>query len=305
MNAAEDRLSELMDAATCALDPPIEALLAGGERLGRARRRRRHIAVGAGTAAVVLLAGVGVAAGMRDTNPGDSYGVAGHQVRPPQSLGPLPASPVPSLTLSSSFPVPRGPRPGEVPINAAAAFNILRKLVPASWTFGAYLPSSPGWVLRVNVDDGKGVAQSSVRVAAVGTSGMDPVDCAKQGYWASATPSISPISGGGASPSSNPAPPGGFTSGAPVPECFVEGIDDGAGNAMVQVITAPPSKIVVDRVIANQATGVAVEITVQNGDPKSGANAVTRTLPPGTIDKWNSIAIDHMWQLYVPAALAK
>ena len=302
MNAAEDRLSELMDAATCALDPPLDAILAAGERQGRARKRRRHIAVVSGTAAVVLLAGVGVAAGMRDTNPGESYGVAGHQARPPQSLAPSPASPVPSPTL---YPTPSGLKPGEVPINAAAAFKILRQLLPKTWTFGTY-QSAPGWLLRVNVDDGKGVGQVSVRVAPVANSGMDPVDCAKQGYSASAAPSISPTSkAGGASPSSNPAPPGGFTSDTATPECFVEGIDSGAGNAMVQVITAPPSKVVVDRVIANQASGVAVEITVQNGDPLSDSGAVTRVWPPGNIDKWNGIALDHMWQLYVPAALAK
>lgn len=306
MNAAEDRLSELMDAATCALDPPIDALLAGGERLGRARKRRRHIAIVAGSAAVVLLGGVGVAAGLRGAGPATSYGVAGHLTGQSHSASPRPASPEPSPTLSSpAFPAPPGPKPGEVPINAAAALNILRQLVPATWKFGAYQSFSPGWLLRVNVDDGKGVGQISVRVAAVANSGMDPVDCAKQAYQGNAAPSISPTSvrRGGASPSSDPAPPGGSTSNTPVPECFVEGIDSGAGNAMVQVITAPPSKVVVDRVIANQATGVAVEIAVQNGDPQSGA--VTRTWPPGGIDKWNGIALDHMWQLYVPASLAK
>src|SRR5438309_506533 len=123
MNAAEDRLSELMDAATCALDPPIETLLAGGERLGRARKRRRHIAVASGAAAVVLLAGAGVAVGMRDTGPGDSYGVAGHLTRPSQSTEPIPASPAPSVSpvAPNLFASPRGRRPGEVPINATAA----------------------------------------------------------------------------------------------------------------------------------------------------------------------------------------
>src|SRR5215472_1440816 len=67
--AAEDGLSEIMDAATRALAPPIDAILAEGERLGRRRRRRRHAAIATGTAVVVLAGGVGVAAAVHLSRP--------------------------------------------------------------------------------------------------------------------------------------------------------------------------------------------------------------------------------------------
>ncbi|HEU5425592.1 MAG TPA: hypothetical protein VFU74_01900 [Actinocrinis sp.] len=308
MNAAEDRLSQLMDAATCALDPPIEALLAGGERLGRARRRRRRMAVGAGTTAVVLFAGVGVAAGLRSTGPGGSYGAAGHTTaRPSLSAGPLPASPepTPSATLASSFPTPRGPRPGEVPINATAAVNILRQLVAKTWKFGSYLPSTPGSLLRVDVDDGNGIAQITVNVAAAANSGMDPADCAKQGLGTaneSASPTSPPWTGGASPSGSAQAPPGSVAPNGS--ECFITQVDNG-DTAMTEVLASPPSKVVIDRVIAYRADGIAVEITARNGDLKSIGGGVTRVRPPLDAMKWTYIALNPIWQLFVPAALVR
>ncbi|MGH3628357.1 MAG: hypothetical protein ACRDRL_13085, partial [Sciscionella sp.] len=66
MNAAEDRLAQLMDAATRTLDPPIESILTEGVRLGAARRRRRRAAVAGGTAAAVLLAAAGAGVDLPD-----------------------------------------------------------------------------------------------------------------------------------------------------------------------------------------------------------------------------------------------
>jgi hypothetical protein len=308
MNAAEDRLSELMDAATCALDPPIESLLAGGERLGRARKRRRHIALASGAMAVVLLAGAGVAVGLRDTGPARGYSVAGHQTRPPQSLAPQPASPAqtPSPTGSSTFPAPHARKPGEVPIDATAAINILRELAAKNWQFGTPLPSTPGSLLNVDVDDGKGLAQITVNIAPAANSGMEPADCSRQ-HLGLPTFSASPTGPrwtGGASPPSSPDPAP-FTVTPTSSECYITQMATTGDVAMTEVLVSPPSKAVVDRVIAYRADGIAIEITARNGDLKSIGAGVTRVWPPLDDNKWTFIALDPIWQLYVPAALAK
>jgi hypothetical protein len=306
MNAAEDRLSALMDAATCALDPPLDAILAEGERLGRTRRRRRRIAVVSGAAAVVLLAGAGVAVGMRDKDLGAEYDAAGHTTGQPHQASPIPASraPTPSLTATSPFSAQTPAlKPGEMQINADAAVSILRKYLPASWKFGSYPPSTPGSLLRMNVDDGKGIAQVFVGIAEVASSSMDPLDCTQQGFGPNGSPPPTTAGGsGGASPSGDPAGFG-VVPVKPVPECYVETV--GADKAMLEVVTSPPSKVVFYRVIVNRADGIAVEITVQNGDPESDASLVTRTMPPQTADKWANIALSPAWQLYVPALPGK
>ena len=299
MNAAEDRLSQLMDAATCALDPPIESILAAGERLGRVRRRRRHIAIASGTAAMVLLAGVGVAVGLHDTDPADSYGAAGHVIGPshvpiPDSLAPTAIpSPVPSPTSAGLFGFSNlKPKPGEAPINAPAAVTILRKLVAATWTFGAYKPASRGSLLRVNVDDGKGVSQIFVDIAPVAKGGIDPVDCALQGLG---LPQATPSSGAKLRPNAL----------GTLSECYTESNTVTGDTAMLEVIAPPASKVVIYRVIVNRPDGVAIEITAQNGDPGSAANEVTRALPPLDVETWGIVASSPMWQPYVSAALAK
>ncbi|HZP51707.1 hypothetical protein [Actinocrinis sp.] len=301
MNAAEDRLSQLMDAATCALDPPIDSILAAGERLGRVRRRRRHVAIASGAAAMVLLAGVGVAVGLHDTDPEDSYGAAGHVIGPSHLAVPIPDSLAPS-TISSPVPSPTTAGlfgfsnlkhgPGEAPINAPAAVTILRKLVAATWTFGDYKPASRGSLLRVNVDDGKGVSQIFVDIAPVANGGIDPVNCALQGLG---LPQATPSSAAKLRPNAS----------GTLSECYTEGNTVTGDTAMLEVIAPPASKVVVYRVIVNRPDGVAIEITAQNGDPESAANEVTRALPPLDVETWGIVASSPMWQPYVPAALAK
>lgn len=308
MNAAEDRLSELMDAATCALDPPINDILAAGERLGRARKRRRHIAVAAGTAAVVLLAGAGVAVGVGDPEFAGDYDAAGHVTGPSHQAAQIPDTRAPA-TLESPTANPTTadlfgfdtvpPKPGEVPINATAAVNILRKLVAANWKFGAYKPSSTRSLLQVDVDDGKGLSEISVTIAPVGTSYVSPVDCAKQGFSGAATPSSNPD---GFSPTSDPAAAKGI---APAKsECYVAGYDTG-DRVMLEVLTSPQSNVVIDRVVANRSDGVAIEIMAWNGDPTSAYDHVTRAWPPLDVERWAYIAVSRMWQPYVSASLAK
>lgn len=308
MNAAEDRLSELMDAATCALDPPIDDILAAGERLGRARKRRRHIAVAAGTAVVVLLAGAGVAVGVGDPDFGGDYDAAGNVT------GPRQATPIPDTRAPSELESPNAtpttadlfgfdtvpPKPGEVPISATAAVNILRKLVAANWRFGAYKPSSTRSLLQVDVDDGKGLSEISVAIAPVGTSYMSPVDCAKQGFSGPATPSPNPA---GLSPTSDPAAAKGAVA-AGKSGCYVAGYDNG-DQVMLEVLTSPQSNVVIDRVIANRSDGIAIEIMAWNGDPTSAYDQVTRAWPPLDVERWADIAVSRMWQPYVSASLAK
>ncbi|HZU54668.1 MAG TPA: hypothetical protein VFA06_02240 [Actinocrinis sp.] len=301
MNAAEDRLSELMDAATCALDPPIDDILAAGERLGRARKRRRHIAVAAGTAVVVLLAGAGVAVGMGDPDFGGDYDAAGHVNGPSHPAMPIPdplapsgtTSPVPSPTSTGPFGFDKlKPGPGETPINATAAVNILRKLVAANWKFGDYKPASRGSLLRVDVDDGRGISQIFVGIAPVGSSSMDPVDCSLQGLG---LPRATPSSGAKL----------GLTGLRPISECYVESNTVTGDTAMLEVIAPSASNVVTYRVIVNRRDGVAVEITAQNGDPGSAATEVTRALPPLNVEQWGFIASSPMWQPYVPVSFAE
>ncbi len=271
---AEDRLSELMDAATCALDPPIEAILVAGERLGRARRRRRRIAILAGTAAVVLLAGAGVAAGLHGTDLDHDYGAAGQVTRPSQ-----PAQPEPASSAAAPSPVPTG----QVPINATAAVRILKRLGSPTWIFGSYEASAPGSLLRVNIDDGYGLAQIFVAVAPAARSGMDPVDCTPQ--WLAIKAAGSPAGG------------------AVQPSCH-ELTEPNGDRVMEQILAPAGSNVVIYRVIADRSDGLAVEIAAQNGDPASTVNEVTRALPPLSPYRWMSIATNRAWQLDVPAALA-
>ncbi|MBS2965525.1 hypothetical protein KGA66_20920 [Actinocrinis puniceicyclus] len=279
MNAAEDRLCELMDAATCALDPPIGDILAAGERLGRARRRRRRTLTAAGTAAVVLLTGVGLAAGMRGSDL-DDFDAAGQVSRPTRTALPSPDSGAPT---AASLIAPPSPRPtGDlIPMSPAMAFQILRKLTPG-WHYSTYGSSDSGTLLQVNADDGNGRSHIELLIAPVTDSGMIPVDCTVQRV----------TSGAGAS-----------RSGYVQPSCTVVTYPNG-DKAMEQVLTSPPSRVVIYRVVVDRTDGIAVEITAQNGDPLSSTEA-TRPLPPLTLNRWAVIALDRQWQLQVPASLGK
>lgn len=290
MNAAEDRLSELMSAATCALDPPIDAILAAGERLGRARRRRRRATLAAGSAAVVLLAGAGVAAGIHDPDLVGDYDVASHATH---SARPIPVQRAPAA-VSTSSPVAETPAAqptGDLtPIDAQAAVVILRKLVAASWYFGSYPPASPGSVLLVDVDDGQGRAQIFVNVAPSAKSGMDPVDCVLQQARLKAQAQAK---------SYTTSSPNGYLA-----SCNVVALPNG-DTAMEEVITPPHTRIVMDRVVVNRSDGLSVEITAQNGAPGSNGTVVTRPLPPLNPAVWAIVASSRLWQLEVPVAEAK
>lgn len=292
MNAAEDRLTELMEAATRALQPPLEAILAEGERRGRSRRRRRRAAVAAGTAAVVLLAGTGAAAGLRLTR-GTGYDAAGAPAavhRPsgaPSSTDR--ASPSPSETaLGAATPEPtRSATEPLVPINATAAYNILKMSVPAGWTFGAYKPSDAiNSLLDIDVDDGTGHARIFVGIGLNAKSGMDPIDCGQQKQ-------AQVLNAGGAQPS-----------GAPSISCTIQRYTDG-DLVMQQVLPVGMYGEYMYRIIANRADGVALEITATNGDFGGVAGAVTEAQPPLSIAQWTAIAMERIWQLRVPVSLAK
>ena len=109
---------------------------------------------------------------------------------------------------------------------------------------------------------------------------------------------------GGASPSSNPQPPP-FTVTPTSSECYVIGTDKG-DTAMAEVLVSPPSKVVLDRVVAYRSDGIAVEITVENGAPKGTIDGVvTRVWPPLDASEWAYVALNPIWQLYVPAPLVK
>lgn len=301
MNAAEDRLSELMDAATCALDPPISAILAEGERLGRSRRRRRRAAVATGTATVVLLAGAGVAVGLRVMHTtqydADDAVPAVHRLSraptgPGAESGPeAAASPNSAGADASSAPEFATPSPTPtasealVPINSAAAFYILKTRVPADWKYGTYeLSTSNTSLLTVDVNDGSGLARIFVAIATTANSGMDPVDCSLQ------TPLLE---GGGKRPT-----------GALPASCAVQHYPDG-DQVMAEVLKADPYGEYQYRIIANRADGVALEITAANGDWGNPATEVTRAVPPLTVAAWTQIALDPLWQLMVPVKMAK
>lgn len=302
MNAAEDRLSELMDAATRALDPPISAILAEGERLGRSRRRRRRAAVATGTAAVVLLAGAGAAAGLRLTraaqyDAADAAPVVHHLSRAPTDTAsaaePGSSGSSGSWGASGSSGAPATPSlaPGQspsellVPINAAAAFYILKTRVPAGWKYGTHDPSASNTsLLTVDVNDGAGLARIFVAIASTARSGMDPIDCSLQ---------MPLIEGGGTRPA-----------GAPPASCDVQHYPNG-DRVMQEVLKADPYGEYQYRIIANRADGVALEITAANGDYGSPATEVTRVAPPLTVAAWTQIALDPVWQLQVPVRMAE
>ncbi len=288
MNAAEDRLAELMEAATRNLDPPIESLLAEGVRLGVSRRRRRRAVVAGGTAAAVLLAAAGAAAALRAArNTPSEYAAGSTAAGIPATRAPTGAdatAPNPSATSTASpFPDPAG-LPTSVyggvplmPIDARAAVAILKSLTGADWFFGPYLPSSPGSLLRVDVNDGKGLAQVFVDVAPDAKSGMDPISCAKQNQALA------------------------LKIAALQPSCSE--VEYSNGDRAMQQILAGTGGENMYRIIVNRSDGVAVEITVANGDSTSQKTLVTRPTPPLSLQEWTKIALNRAWQVRVPKAL--
>ena len=288
MNAAEDRLSELMDAATRALAPPIDTILVEGERLGRRHRRRRRTAVATGTAAVVLLVGAGAAVGLRLTGTNHEDDAAAstvvHRPSRPSRAPTRSGSASPSATADMT-PTPT-PTAGTytltlVPITSKAAVDILIKKLGSSWTYGPFNPANNAGtsLLDFDVNDGKGLARVFVGIAPVGKSGMDPIDCSLQGPL---------LKGGGTRPS-----------GAPPASCNVQHYPNG-DLAMQEVLKADAYGEYQYRIIANRADGVAVEITASNGDWSKAATEVTRVLPPLSVAQWTAIALDPAWQLAVP-----
>jgi nucleoid-associated protein YgaU len=288
MNAAEDRLAELMDAATRALNPPVQAILAEGERLGRVRRRRR-VAVAAGTAVAVLLAaGAGAVAARtaRDSRL-DAAGAVPATRSAAAAATALPESRAPAFAdaAEAAKPAPSQTRSAAtVPINAAAAVAILRQLVASGWKFGTYPASSPGSVLRVDVDDGKGLAQIFVDLAPAAASGMDPIDCSRQ---------TALTTGGGKRPA-----------GADPASCAVASYANG-DKAMQEVLKADSYGEYLYRIIVDRSDGVVVEITAANGDWNNPKTEVTRARPPLSVAQWTAVALDRLWQLRVPAKYAE
>jgi hypothetical protein len=289
MNAAEDRLSELMDAATRALHPPVDAILAEGERLGRSRRRRRRTAVATGTAAVMLLAGAGAAAGLRLTRTAQYDAAdAAHVLHRPST------APTGSATLTppasgdatpSPAPTARTPAAALAPITATAAVNILRMKVSAAWKYGTYSQSSSGMsLLSVDVDDGKGLARVFVAIGRTKQSGLDPIDCKLQ---------ASLLANGGKRPT-----------GAPPTSCVVQHYPNG-DVVMQEVLQADPYGEYQYRIIADRADGIAMEITAANGDWSAASTEVTRITPPLNVAQWTAVALDPIWQLEVSAKLTK
>lgn len=287
MNAAEDRLSALMDAATRALAPPVESILAEGERLGRRRRRRRRAAVAAGTAAVVLAGGVGTVAAVRlagtDHHQSQKLGAAAvvqHASRAPTSASAIPS---PTVVPDSAPPVtPTAPNTDLVePINSETAVRLLRMNGAADWKFGSYHPKSnnPASLLNLDVDDGQGTARIFVAIGSATASGMDPADCSLQAKM------LQDIKG---------RPPG-----APPASCAVRTYPNG-DKVMQEVLRADVYGEYQYRVIAYRADGVAVEITAANGDDQNPATEVTRATPPLSLPQWTAIALDRSWQLLVP-----
>jgi hypothetical protein len=281
---AEDRLAELMDAATRALNPPIEDILAEGERRGRVRRRRRRAALAGGTAAAVLLAAGGAVLAERaeHTPRGITVG-AGGAAEAAGSAEARPGGPSPS-PRSTVSPAGDAASVQTVPINAIAAANILRRLVGGAWKLGGFAASTPGSVLDVDIEDGLGPARIFVDVAPAAKSGMDPIDC---------TPQVGLLKGGGPRPV-----------GALPPSCSVETFPNG-DRAMVEVLAADTSGEYQYRIIVSRADGVAVEITAANGDWNNPKAAVTRARPPLTPAQWTAIALSAAWQVNVPVTLAK
>jgi hypothetical protein len=277
---AEDRLSELMDAATRALNPPLEAMLEEGERRGRRRRRIRRAAVAAGTAAVVLLAAGGAALAERATDrPQYNVGLGPVIGKPTAGATPSPRLSTPATADSAQTPSPVSTSTqGLIPINSAAAVNILKRLVAAKWKFMSYDPTTTG-ALTFAVDDGQGLAQIFVAVQPAAASGMDAIDCTEQ---------TALIQGGGKRPV-----------GAVPASCVVRTYTNG-DKAMQEVLKADAYGQYQYRIIVSRADGVAVEITAANGSWQSAATEVTRPRPPLSAAQWTTVALNPAWQPRMP-----
>ncbi len=310
---AEDRLAELMDAATRALDPPLEAMLEEGVRRGRVRRRRRRFAVAGGTAAAVLLTAGAVAFAARDGDgprldvggPGTVSG-APTATAPPRSSG--------TSLGSASGAATGGASPSLVPLNSLAAAAILRQLVGTSLTLvsvepsditakaagvavlgttaaagsaasgamgtGSAADSTTGMVVR----DGEGLAQIFVTVVNAKIDPAEALDCAKQAAL---------LKGGGVRPS-----------GAPVPSCSVQTLADGA-VVMQEVLRSEANGVYQIRVVAARTDGVTVAITAANGILIPASAKYTRPVPPLSLDAWTTVALNRLWQPEVSLVLAK
>jgi hypothetical protein len=275
---AEDRLAELMEAATRALTPPLEAMLEEGERRGRRRRRIRRTALAGGTAAVVLLAAGGVALAKRAT---ERYDVAGSSASA-RTLSAI-ASPTPRLPTADAAVSPATVPPQRlVPLNAAVAAGILKQSVGANWKFVSYDAKSTG-TLAFTADDGQGLFQISVTVAtAAAAGGLDPIDCSLQ---------IALIKGGGPRPA-NAVPA----------SCSVAVFSNG-DKVMQEVLRANAYGVYQYRVIAHRTDGVVVEFDVSNGSLTSPATRFTRANPPLALGVWTVFAVDQVWQPRVPVSL--
>jgi len=285
MNAAEDRLSALMDAATRALAPPVESILAEGERLGRRRRRRRRAAIATGTAALVLVGGAGTVAGVRlartDHQQNPNLGAAAIVQR--TSRAPTSASPAPTAAPSAVLPAtPTAPSTdGVEPINSETAVKLLKLNGAADWKFGSYHPknNNPASLLNVDVEDGRGLARIFIAIGSTTDSGMDPADCSFQAKL------LQDVKG--------------RPTGAPPASCNVRTLPNG-DKVMQEVLRADQYGEYQYRVIAYRADGVALEITAANGDDQKSVTEVTRATPPLSLPQWTSIALDRSWQLVVP-----
>ncbi len=284
MNAAEDRLSAIMDAATRALAPPIDTILAEGERLGRRRRRRRHAAIATGTAVVVLAGGVGVAAAVHLSRPTNSTDVAAAVTHTPSQAPAGGGTPSPSVTSGTGPVVTPNPKGPTAAITALAAARILRLSAGPDWRFENYLQSTsiPGSLLDADINDGMGEARVTVDIRDAIKSGMAPADCSKE------KPGL-------AVDAKRPV-------GAVPPSCNVVVYPN--GDLVMQEVTATDATGLYQyRIIAYRADGIAVEFTVANGDWAYKGGHFARVRPPGTVALWTSIALDRSWQFKVPVEL--
>jgi len=282
---AEDRLSELMDAATRALDPPLEAMLEEGVRRGRIRRRRRRAAVAGATVAAVLVT-AGVAALARD-NDGPHYDVGGTgETSGAPTASTPPATPTRVAASEASRAVSTVPGTSTlVPITSLAAAAILRQLVGTDLTLVSASRVGTGTAAMM-VRDQQGIAQVVVTVAsAKGAVGaVDAVDCAKQAAL---------LKGGYARPA-----------GALAPSCAVQTLAGGA-RVMQEVLNADEYGVYQTRVVIDRADGVVVEIAAANGIPGAAGGKYTRVDPPLSLSVWTVVALNPLWQTEVPVALAK
>ena len=81
----EDHLTSAMRASVDTLAPPVTSLTGGGLQRGRALRRRRRLAAGGAGLALVVAAGAGTAALVRDTASRDSVATAGGTCTEPRA----------------------------------------------------------------------------------------------------------------------------------------------------------------------------------------------------------------------------